>query len=68
MHDIDWDIRLGFLIHDVSRLRRCAFDRCLKPMNQQILSGLRQDELDFTARTLDAMKHNVMAYLAACGA
>ena len=30
---IDWELRLGFLIHDVSRLRRSAFDRCLKPMN-----------------------------------
>ena len=29
----DWELRLGFLIHDVSRLRRSAFDRCLKPMN-----------------------------------
>lgn len=28
----DWDIRLGFLLHDVSRLRRSLFDRCLKPM------------------------------------
>ena len=25
--DIDWELRLGFLIHDVSRLRRSAFDR-----------------------------------------
>ena len=32
-HSIDWELRLGFLIHDVSRLRRSAFDRCLKPMN-----------------------------------
>lgn len=30
---IDWELRLGFLIHDVSRLRRNAFDRCLKPMS-----------------------------------
>jgi DNA-binding MarR family transcriptional regulator len=30
---IDWEVRLGFLIHDVSRLRRSAFDRCLKPLN-----------------------------------
>lgn len=29
----DWEVRLGFLIHDVSRLRRSALDRCLKPMN-----------------------------------
>ena len=29
----DWELRLGFLIHDVSRLRRSAFDRCLKPLN-----------------------------------
>jgi DNA-binding MarR family transcriptional regulator len=33
LHSIDWELRLGFLIHDVSRLRRSAFDRCLKPMN-----------------------------------
>ena len=30
---IDWELRLGYLIHDVSRLRRSAFDRCLKPLN-----------------------------------
>lgn len=29
----DWELQLGFLIHDVSRLRRNAFDRCLKPLN-----------------------------------
>jgi DNA-binding MarR family transcriptional regulator len=33
VHSIDWELRLGFLIHDVSRLRRSAFDRCLKPLN-----------------------------------
>jgi DNA-binding MarR family transcriptional regulator len=32
-HATDWELRLGFLIHDVSRLRRSAFDRCLKPLN-----------------------------------
>ncbi len=32
-HSIDWELRLGFLIHDVSRRRRSAFDRCLKPLN-----------------------------------
>jgi DNA-binding MarR family transcriptional regulator len=32
-HSVDWEMRLGFLIHDVSRLRRSAFDRCLKPLN-----------------------------------
>ncbi|MBC7731882.1 MAG: MarR family transcriptional regulator [Bacteriovorax sp.] len=32
-HAIDWELRLGSLIHDVSRLRRSAFDRCLKPLN-----------------------------------
>lgn len=30
--ELDWDIKLGFLLHDVSRLRRSLFDRCLKPM------------------------------------
>ena len=33
LYSIDWELRLGFLIHDVSRLRRSAFDRCLKPLN-----------------------------------
>ena len=32
-HSTDWELRLGFLIHDVSRLRRSAFDRVLKPLN-----------------------------------
>ena len=29
--ELDWEIRLGFLIHDVSRLRRVVFDRSLRP-------------------------------------
>ena len=28
----DWDLRLGYLIHDVSRLRRMMFDRDLAPL------------------------------------
>jgi DNA-binding MarR family transcriptional regulator len=28
----NWDQRLGFLMHDVSRLRRIAFDEVMKPM------------------------------------
>ena len=32
LHTTDWELKLGFLIHDVSRLRRSAFDRCLKPL------------------------------------
>jgi DNA-binding MarR family transcriptional regulator len=32
-HSFDWELQLGFLIHDASRLRRSAFDRCLKPLN-----------------------------------
>lgn len=141
----DWELRLGFLIHDVSRLRRSAFDRCLKPlavtrsqwwvlahlsredgmtqsqlaeeldlgkvavgglidrlqksglvrreadaddrrvnriflepksrqhiarmrevsrrMNQRILDGIGDDELEASATTLDAMKRNILAYL-----
>lgn len=31
-HTVDWELRLGLLIHDVSRMRRIAFDRCLKPL------------------------------------
>src|SRR5882724_821465 len=144
-HSTDWELRLGFLIHDVSRLRRSAFDRCLKPLNvtrsqwwvlaylsredgmtqsqlaeeldlgkvavgglidrleksslvrrdpdatdrrvnriflepkskqliarmrklnhklnEQILAGLANDKLEHTAKTLDAMKHNLLRYL-----
>jgi DNA-binding MarR family transcriptional regulator len=32
LHTIDWELHLGYLIHDVSRLRRSAFDRCIKPL------------------------------------
>ena len=145
-HSTDWELRLGFLIHDVSRLRRSAFDRCLKPlavtrsqwwvlaylsredgmtqsqlaeeldlgkvavgglidrlekggllrreadasdrrvnrvflepkskqliarmrkvshrMNEQILAGLPDDRLETSAVTLDAMKRNLLTYLA----
>src|SRR6202048_1192332 len=28
----DWDLRLAYLIHDVSRLRRMMFDRALAPL------------------------------------
>ena len=28
----DWDLRLGYLIHEVSRLRRMMFDRALSPL------------------------------------
>ena len=31
-HDLKWDLRLGFLVHDVSRLRRNVVDRALKPL------------------------------------
>lgn len=146
-HSVDWELRLGFLIHDVSRLRRSAFDRVLKPLNVtrsqwwvlaylsredgmtqsqlaeeldlgkvaigglidrlekagllrreadasdrrvnriflepkskqliarmrkvshrlngQILAGLSDESLESTAVTLDAMKHNLLAYLQA---
>jgi MarR family transcriptional regulator, transcriptional regulator for hemolysin len=30
--DLDWKLRLGFLVHDVSRLRRSVVDRVLKPL------------------------------------
>jgi DNA-binding MarR family transcriptional regulator len=30
--DEDWAIRFGFLIHDVSRLRRIVYDTTLKPL------------------------------------
>jgi len=32
-YDLDWELRLGFLVHDVSRLRRSLIDRFLKPLN-----------------------------------
>src|SRR6266404_110024 len=32
-HDLNWQLRLGFLIHDVSRLRRKVVDRVLKPLD-----------------------------------
>lgn len=32
-HTTDWELRLGYLVHDVSRLRRSAFDRCVKHLN-----------------------------------
>jgi len=145
LHTTDWELRLGFLIHDVSRLRRSAFDRCLKPlsvtrsqwwvlaylsredgmtqsqlaveldlgkvavgglidrleksglvrrqadasdrrvnrvflepkskqlivrmrkvshrMNEQILNGLGDKQLELAAATLDAMKRNILTYL-----
>jgi len=31
--DENWDQRLGFLMHDVSRLRRTVFDDFMKPLN-----------------------------------
>lgn len=30
--DLNWELRLGFLVHDVSRLRRNVVDRVLKPL------------------------------------
>lgn len=30
--ELDWELRLGFLVHDVSRLRRRVVDRALKPL------------------------------------
>lgn len=30
--DIDWELRLNFLVHDVARLRRQVVDRALKPL------------------------------------
>jgi DNA-binding MarR family transcriptional regulator len=31
-YDLNWELRLGFLVHDVSRLRRSIVDRALKPL------------------------------------
>jgi DNA-binding MarR family transcriptional regulator len=46
---MDWDIRLGFLIHDVSRLRRVLFDRVLRPLGASrsqwwVLAFLSRDD------------------------
>ncbi len=30
--DLNWELRLGFLLHDVSRMRRRVVDRALKPL------------------------------------
>lgn len=30
--DLNWELRLGFLVHDVSRMRRRVVDRALKPL------------------------------------
>jgi DNA-binding MarR family transcriptional regulator len=30
--DLNWELRLGFLVHDVSRLRRRVVDAALKPL------------------------------------
>ena len=30
--DENWDVRLGFLMHDVSRLRRAVFDEFMRPL------------------------------------
>jgi DNA-binding MarR family transcriptional regulator len=32
-HDLNWELRLGFLVHDVSRMRRNVVDRVLKPLD-----------------------------------
>lgn len=31
-YDLDWELRLNFLVHDVARLRRRVVDRALKPI------------------------------------
>jgi DNA-binding MarR family transcriptional regulator len=31
-NDLNWELRLGFLVHDVSRMRRNVVDRALKPL------------------------------------
>lgn len=31
-HDLNWKLRLAFLVHDVSRLRKSVIDRELKPL------------------------------------
>ena len=56
-HTIDWELRLGYLIHDVSRLRRSAFDRCLKPHN---VTRSQWWVLAFLSRE-DGMTHSQLA-------
>lgn len=47
--EMNWEIRLGFLIHDVSRLRRVLFDRSLRPLGASrsqwwVLAFLSRDD------------------------
>jgi DNA-binding MarR family transcriptional regulator len=48
-----WDLRLGYLIHDVSRLRRVSYDRELAPLGITRKDGLPQTQL---AHELDVGK------------
>lgn len=68
-HKITQDFRIGFLVHDVSRMRRTLFDQAMKPLgitrsqwwvlsqlSRQPRSGMLQTEL---ARDLDVGKVTV---------
>ena len=44
----DWDLRLGYLIHDVSRLRRMMFDRALAPLVPALSAWRSQNRLQLT--------------------
>jgi DNA-binding MarR family transcriptional regulator len=56
---MEMERRLGFLIHDVARLRRSAFDRCLKPLGMTrsqwwVLASLaREDGMTQTQLALE---------------
>jgi MarR family transcriptional regulator, transcriptional regulator for hemolysin len=55
--DLNWELRLGFLVHDVSRLRRRVVDRALKPL------GVTRSQwwvLAFLSRS-DGMSHVALA-------
>lgn len=55
--DIDPSLRFGFLVHDVSRLRRVVVDRALKPLG---VTRAQWQVIAFLSRR-DGMKQNALA-------
>lgn len=55
--DIDPSLRFGFLVHDVSRLRRVVVDRALKPLG---MTRAQWQVIAFLSRR-DGMKQNALA-------
>lgn len=55
--DIDPSLKFGFLVHDVSRLRRVVVDRALKPLG---MTRAQWQVIAFLSRR-DGMKQNALA-------